>query len=162
MDKIHKNEDDSKLKRAVIIDLFKVFNTLGQSQHLAKLKQGDLEDTELEWLPTTYFEELKQLKKMKHCPNHILTVQHSVKINSGTNLILDLFTNFSEILKNSEATQFKNDNVNCIPVKNVDRIKFMSNDDFKNISWYFVENELVVNLKAGRTKCILLGNLENV
>ena len=117
MDKIHKNEDDSKLKRAVIINLSKVFNTLGQSQHLAKLKQGDLEDTELEWLPTTYFEELKQLKKMKHCPNHILTVQHSVKINSGTNLILDLFTNFSEILKNSEATQFKNDNVNCIPVK---------------------------------------------
>ena len=55
LDKIHKNEDDSKLKRAAIINLSKVFNTLGQSQHLAKLKQGDLEDIELEWLTNYLF-----------------------------------------------------------------------------------------------------------
>lgn len=56
-------------------------------------------------------------------------MQHSIKINSGANLIVDLFNDFSEILKNSETTQFENETVNCIFVKNVDGIKFMLNED---------------------------------
>ena len=68
-----------------------------------------------------------------------------------------LFNDFSEILKNCEAIEIANDTANFVPVKNVDSIKFMLNEDLKNLSWYFVENELVVNLKAGRIKCILLG-----
>lgn len=56
-------------------------------------------------------------------------MQHSVKINSGANLIVDLFNDFSEILKNSETTQFENETVNCIFVKNVDGITFMLNED---------------------------------
>ena len=56
-------------------------------------------------------------------------MQHSVKINSGANLIVDLFNDFSEILKNSETMQFENETVNCIFVKNVDGITFMLNED---------------------------------
>lgn len=56
-------------------------------------------------------------------------MQHSVKINSGANLIVDLFNDFSEILKNSETTQFENETINCIFVKNVDGITFMLNED---------------------------------
>ena len=38
----------------------------------------------------------------------------------------------------------------------------MLNEDFKNISLHFVENNLVINLKADKIKCMLVGTSRNL
>ena len=129
LDKIHKNEDDSKLKRAVIINLSKVFNTLGQSQHLAKLKQGDLEDIELEWLTNYLFWGAQAATENEKMSKPYLDSATFRKDQFWSQLNCWSFYDFSEILKNSKTTQFENETVNCIFVKNVDGIKFMLNED---------------------------------
>lgn len=38
----------------------------------------------------------------------------------------------------------------------------MLNKDFKNVSKIFTENKLIINLKAGKTKCMLLGTSQKL
>ena len=53
--------------------------------------------------------------------------------------------------------QFANDTDIFVSARYIDSTEFILNEDLKNLSSYFVENELVTNLKAGKTKCMLLG-----
>lgn len=53
--------------------------------------------------------------------------------------------------------QFADDTVVFVSAKDVDRTEFMLNEDLKNVSSYFVENELVINLKAGKIEYKLVG-----
>ena len=39
----------------------------------------------------------------------------------------------------------------------MDIIEKLLNDDLVNVSGYFIENELIINLKAGKSECMLLG-----
>ena len=53
--------------------------------------------------------------------------------------------------------QFADETISLVSAKDVDSIEFMLNEDLKNFSSYFIEYELVTNLKAGKTECMSLG-----
>ena len=67
----------------------------------------------------------------------------------GPTLFLIYFNDFSDCLIHCDVIQFADDTVILVSAKNIDEIEKMLNSNLKNISQYFVENELVINLKAG-------------
>ena len=77
----------------------------------------------------------------------------SVRLSKGTNTILDHFNDFPEILTNCEVIQLVDDTVIFVSAKDFDSIELIFNADLKNFSLYFVENELLTNLKASNSKC---------
>ena len=60
------------------------------------------------------------------------------------------FNGFPEILTNCEVTQFADNTITFVSVKDVDCIECNLNEET------FVENELVINSKAGKTESVPL------
>ena len=95
---------------------------------------------------------------MKHCSNHVHSFVTFRKAQFWDQHYYQFFFgNFPEILTNCEVIQFADDTDIFVSAKYIDSIEFILNEDLKNIYSYFVENELVTNLKAGKTKCMFLG-----
>ena len=80
----------------------------------------------------------------------------TTRFNCEPTLYLIYFNDFSEILKYSDVIQFADDAVIFVSVKDVQSLQSMLNKDVKSVSKFFTESELILNLKAVKTECMLL------
>jgi len=80
------------------------------------------------------------------------------RVNPGTDHVLNLFQWFQTLLETlSKVINFADDTVIYLSSKTHTEIEKDLNTDLKNIADYFTTNELVINLKAGKTESLLFG-----
>ena len=72
------------------------------------------------------------------------------------------FNNFKKGLQYSQALNFADDTVVYVTGKCKDVIKCQLNEDLKLISTYFQTNQLVINLKKGKTETMLFGTAKRL
>ena len=75
----------------------------------------------------------------------------------GPLLFLIYFNDFEKCLKNAKSLSFADDTVIYIEGKTKENIDSQLNDDLRHVSSYFQSNQLVINLKKGKTEAMLFG-----
>lgn len=163
LDDIRKAADKGKITGAIFIDLSKAFDTLGHATLLAKLKQYGVSNVTLQWFESYLFDR-KQIVGFDDELSDPYPVLCGVPQGSilGPLLFLILFNDFPDILKKADVVEFADDTVIYVSSNKISQIEEMLNNDLKNISSYFRENELVINLKPGKTECVLFGTAKRL
>ena len=72
------------------------------------------------------------------------------------------FDDFTEQLSESSCIQYADDTVVYVTHDNVTVIDRILNDELGNLHSYFQENELILNLKKGKTETILFGTAKRL
>ena len=80
----------------------------------------------------------------------------------GLLLFLIYFNDFKKCLQYSQALNFADDTVVYVTEKSKDMIKYQLKEDLKLISTYFQRNQLVINLKKGKTGTMLIGTAKRL
>ena len=68
-----------------------------------------------------------------------------------------LFNDLNDCLRFCDIYQYADDTVILFAASNVDEIEFAINDGLKRIESYCLTNELLLNLKPGKTEVMLFG-----
>ena len=158
LDDVRKAADNGKLTGAVFIDLSKAFDTLGHTSILVKLQSYGIKDVTLEWFKNYLFGRT-QLVSMDNMLSEQFPVKCGVPQGSilGPLLFLIFFNDFPDVLEHSDVVQFADDTVIYVASSSFDDIETSLNKDLQRVSKYFRNNELVINLKLGKTECMLFG-----
>ena len=72
-------------------------------------------------------------------------------------LFLLYFNDFSKTLFKSEVLMFAGDTVVFYAGKSAEEIESVLNSELENIFRYFIKNDLIVNLRKGKTEALLFG-----
>ena len=75
----------------------------------------------------------------------------------GPVLFLLCFNDFSKILFKSKVLMFADDTVVFYAGKSAEEIESVLNSELNNICRYFIKNDLIVNLRKGKTEALLFG-----
>ena len=143
---------------AVFIDLSKAFDTLGHSSLLSKLESYGIDKTPLAWF-TDYLFGRFQVVSFDNELSEKYVVNCGVPQGSilGPILFLIQFNDFVEVLQHCEVVKFADGTVVYLSGNDVTEIERKLNLDLKNVSEYFTNNELVINLKQSKTESMLFG-----
>ena len=163
LDDIRRSTDDGKLTGVVYIDLSKAFDTLGHATILSKLEEYGISNTSLDWFKDYLFGRtqivLRDDSLSDPCFITCGVPQGSIL---GPLLFLIFFNDFPEILNKCSVVQFADDTVIYVSAKTVAEIEEILNTELKNIAMYFTKNELIINLKPGKTESMLLGTAKRL
>jgi hypothetical protein len=80
----------------------------------------------------------------------------------GPLLFLIFFNDFPDCLKHSKVVMYADDTVIYVNGKEKENIENLLNQDLKNIAEYFDNNELIINLKKGKTEAMILGTAKRL
>ena len=80
----------------------------------------------------------------------------------GPLLFLIYFNDFENCLNNSRTLMFADDTVVYVEGKKKDDIEKLLNNDLQRISSYFQTNQLVINLKKGKTESMVFGTAKRL
>ncbi|XP_057299399.1 uncharacterized protein LOC130630019 [Hydractinia symbiolongicarpus] len=157
-DSIRKEVDNGNLVGVLYIDLSKAFDTLNHPALLEKLSSCGINGTTHEWF-SDYLFNRKQMCVVENSKSDLMSVTCGVPQGSilGPLLFLVYFNDLNECLKNSIDIEFADDTVIYIAGANKCIIENLLNNDLKNVSSYFEENGLVINLKKGKSESMLFG-----
>ena len=163
LDNARKDIDNGYLVGAVFLDISKAFDTIGHGVLLSKLPLYGIEGNELQWF-TDYLFNRRQCVCYDNTVSSNLPVFCGVPQGSilGPLLFMIFFNDLPDCLKYSRIVQYADDTVLCVPGKNTNDIEFMLNYDLKHVATYFIENDLIVNLKKGKTEVMLLGTRKRI
>jgi hypothetical protein len=130
---------------------------------LEKLYSYGVRGDELEWFKDYLFNR-NQSVDIDGCVSDKQPVSCGVPQGSilGPLLFLVFFNDFSECLKHCEVIKFADDTVIYVADKCSQVIEQKLNEDINRISEYFDKNDLIINLKPGKTESILFGTAKNL
>jgi hypothetical protein len=150
--------DKGNLVRAVFIDLSKAFDTLSNGVLLEKLQAYGIKGNELLWFTDYLF-----------CRHQFVCIGVNLspyepafsRVPQGSILGPLLFTVFyndlADHLVNSRVIKYADDTVVYFSGKDVEAIEGALSQDLEEITRFFYQNELVINLKKGKTEIMLFG-----
>ncbi|XP_057298351.1 uncharacterized protein LOC130629229 [Hydractinia symbiolongicarpus] len=143
-DNSRKELDKGNLVGAIFIDLSKAFDTVSHSILLKKLCAYGVCGKEV------------VIDNMRFTTEN---VKCGVPRGSilGPLLFLIFSNNFETSLNRARTIQFADDTVVYIAGRNVNYIEDILNSELKNIEQYLIDNDLVINLKRGKTEAMLFG-----
>ena len=143
---------------AVFIDLSQAFDTIGHSTLLTKLSSYGVKGEELEWF-TNYLFNHRQIISF----NNVLSNPYEIVCGVPQGSILGplLFMIFYNDLRNSilkaRLIKFADDTVLFFSDKSFKIIETTLNTELECLYRYLQQNELIINLKKGKTKSMLFG-----
>jgi hypothetical protein len=148
---------------AVFIDLRKAFDTISHSSIITKLPEYGITGNEKEWL-TNYLFGRTQCVIYESCTSSVYPVLCSVPQGSilGPQLFLLHFNGAYVPLKHCRILVYADDTVLHYAHKEVSIIEEKLTEDLSRLLEWFEQNELMVNLKKGKTECTLFGTGKNL
>jgi hypothetical protein len=157
-DEIRKNMNAGEMTGAIFIDLSKAFDTLSHSQILTNLTKYGVTGVENE-LFANYLFNRKQAVIYNKTVSQFEAVTSGVPQGSilGPLLFLLSFDGLADCLKNCKITMYADDTVIYTSGKSKDEIEKSLTLDFKLATEWMANNELVINMKKGKTECMLFG-----
>ena len=159
VDDIRKSIDDGKLVGALFVDLSKAFDTISHSTLLAKLPTYGIHEVELDWFRDYLFNRHQQVFCEKERSN-IFEVVCGVPQGSvlGPLLFTMFYNDLKDHLTSVKLIKFADDTVLYFSSDNFQIIENTLNLEIQNLYKYLAENELIINLKPGKTEAMLFGS----
>ena len=163
LDDIRKEMDKGNFSGAVFIDLHKAFDTISHSSIITKLPEYGIIGNEKEWL-TNYLFGRTQCVTYENCTSSVYPVFCGVPQGSilGPLLFLLHFNGAYLPLKHCKILMFADDTVIYYAHKEVNVTEERLTEDLSWLSKWFEQNGLIVNLKKGKTECMLFGTGKNL
>ena len=163
-DHIQRELDQGKLVGEIFIDLTKAFDTISHSDLINKLSFCGIHGQELNWF-TDYLFQRKKLVDLKRVHSDKAPIFNGVPQGSilGPLLFILFLNDLPEQLKHSRIIKYADDTVIYLSDKDV--VVIIENElieDLSRISTYFNENELIINLKKGKTMAMLSGTTKRL
>ena len=157
-DFIRKEVDSGKETGAVFIGLTKAFDTISHSIMLSKLSRYGVSDMELQWL-TDYLFLRKQIVHFNGVLSEPNPINNGVPQGSifGPLLFLIFFNDVHSPLRHCKILTYADDTVIFTSSNDIDAIQDSLSQDLDNLFNWFRDNELVFNLKKGKTEVMLFG-----
>ena len=147
---------------AVYLDLSKAFDTIGHGLLLNKLNTYRVSGKELNWF-TDYLFNRTQIVEIENVRSDTEPVYCGVPQGSilGPLLFIVFFNDLVENL-NCHVIKYADDTVIYYANKDIDVIEKVLNSEMVSVGTYCRENELVLNLKKGKTEAMLFGTAKRV
>lgn len=157
-DNIRNSIDKENMVGAVYIDLTKAFDTVGHGILLNKLYEYGIEGNEQEWI-TNYLFNREQVVCVEGTYSTKQPLLSGVPQGSipGPLLFILFFNDFPECFTNSRIVMYADDTVIYVTDKNKAKIEQHLEEDLEKIAVYFEKNELIINLKKGKTEAMIFG-----
>ena len=162
-DLIRKEADGGKATGAIFIDLSKAFDTISHSVLLEKLSCYGIQDNELNWFTDYLFlrKQIVQFKGVLSEPNPVFTGVPQGSI-LGPLLFLIHFNDVHKSLRYSKIITYADDSVIFTSSKDLDAIQHNLSEDINSLASWFRDNELIINLKKGKTEVMLFGTAKRL
>ena len=162
-DSVRKHIDNGQMVSSLFLDLSKAFDTIGHSILLEKLVRYGVVGAELTWFTDYLFNrsqqvEIDSITSESDCLTSVVP-QGSIL---GPLMFIILFNDLNDCLRFCDIYQYADDTVILFAASNVDEIEFAINDDLKRIGSYCLTNELLLNLKPGKTEVMLFGTSQRL
>ena len=158
LDDIRREVDSGKLVGAVFIDLSKAFDTISHAKLLDKLSRYGINDGELEWFKDYLFSR-KAVVSYNNCLSEVHEIYSGVPQGSilGPLLFLVFFNDITDVVNHSKVIKYADDTVLYVADKQTQSIQAKLDKDMESIAGWLKENELIINLKKGKTESLLFG-----
>ena len=156
IDSIRKEIDKGKYVGALFLDLSKAFDTISHGTLLEKLPAYGVNDTELCWFQDYLFNRQQFVVYDKETSDP-RTVTCGVPQGSilGPLLFLLFFNDFPDCLTTCSTIMFADDTVIFSSGKTSQEVANILNNEITNVERFLTENELIINLKKGKTESML-------
>ena len=157
-DSIKNKINDGKMVGAVFIDLSKAFDTMSHAKLLQKLKSYGLGGIELSWFGDYLFNRSQTVSldgELSGEGKVFCGVPQGSII--GPLLFLLFYNDFPSCLKHSKCVIYADDTVIYVPGKDMFVIESRLSADMERIMHWCTNNELILNLKKGKTEAMLFG-----
>jgi len=157
-DEIRLNMNNSKLTGSIFIDLSKAFDTLSHAQILKNLSSSGVQGVEYELFQSYLF-------NRKQSVIYEATTGDSTHVTSGVPqgsilgplLFLISYDGLGEVLRHCKLIMYADDTVIYTSDKSIATIKANLTEDFERVANWLEQNQLIINLKKGKTECMLFG-----
>ena len=143
---------------AVYLDLSKAFDTIGHGVLIEKLVTYGVNGSELDWF-IDYLFARSQIVEIGNVCSEPAAITCGVPQGSilGPLLFILFFNDLIDTVVNINVIKYADDTVIYYASKNVQEIENILNSQMKIIGHYCEENELILNLKKGKTEAMLFG-----
>ncbi len=161
LDKIRKIVDDVKLVGAVFIDLRKAFDTIRQSKLLEKLPKYGIWEKEYASFKDYL---LSSVVSYNNCVSVEQELYSGVPQGSilGLLLFIILFNDITDAIRHSRIVKYADDTILYFVDKDSKDIQSHLTEDMNLISSWLKENELIINMKEGKTETLLFGTAKRI
>ena len=158
VDHIRKAMDNGELTGVAYIDLSKAFDTVSHGSLISKLNQYGIKDTPNEWFTNYLFGRVQHVQFDDQLSNPE-PVYCGVPQGSLLDPLLFLihFNGIHECVNNCKILTYADDTVIFVSSKQKEQIEQYLNEDLSYISSWLNRNQLIPNVKKGKTECMLFG-----
>ena len=162
-DQIRKAMDKGQMTGAFFIDLSKAFGTISYASIINRLQSYGLCGTSQQWI-TSYLFAHTQCVSYKGTLSSPSYIYCSVPQGSilGPLLFLLHFNDSVECLSTCNRLMYADDTVIYFSDSNINSIHGNHQMDFQSLSKYLYNNELIMNLKKGKTEIMLFGTDQRI
>ena len=157
-DNIRRELDNGKFVGAIYIDLSKAFDTIGHAILLNKLASCGVIGNELAWF-TDYLFDRNQIVEINNVHSNMEPICCGVPQGFilGPLLFIVFFNDIADKIQHSNVITYADDTVVYYSNVDVNTIEDVLNLEMDSIGEYCRENELLLNLKKGKTEAMLFG-----
>ena len=157
-DFIRSSMDKGKLTGAVFVDLRKAFDTIDHATLIAKLQIYGVRGKELTWFQSYLFNR-QQFVSFQSTRSERQSIRCGVPQGSilGPLLFTIVINDITEQVKKCRILLYADDTVIFTSDKDSKKIEEMLNTEFNNVTRWFTNNNLVLNLKKAKTEFVLFG-----
>ena len=157
-DDIRRSVDQKKLVGCIFIDFSKAFDTLSHSKLLSKLTAYGISGNELDWF-TSYLFHRQQLVNYGNHSSKPYSISSGVPQGSilGPLLFVIFANDITDHVKSSKIIMYADDTVLYADGSSLKSIENALSSDMSLLASWFTENELILNLKKGKTEAMVFG-----